>query len=141
MKRFSFAASTVAAMALLSACASSAIACVRVPTSIPNSRLLTTDDTHLTVPVNAIVWFTLVEPEEDTDHPGFPWTTPTTSDRAVLAPVPRCKQTLVTSLPDKIYAFKALRPGKATLAARLVHGWPGSTKPLLEPVLNTVTVR
>jgi hypothetical protein len=141
MKRFSLAISALVVVVLLCGFGSQAIACVTVPTSIPSNRLLTTDDAHLTVPVNAIVWVVLVEADKYTAHPGFPWVTPITSDRAVLAPVRLCKRTLVSSLPDKIRAFKALRPGTATLKARLAPGWPGSIKPRLQPALNTVTVR
>jgi hypothetical protein len=142
MKRFSVATSVLVAVVLLSGCGSQKTAsCVTVPTSFPSNRLLTTDDTHLTVPVNAIVWAALVEAEEYTVHRGFPWATPTTSDRAVLVPVRLCKRTLVSSLPDEINAFKAVSPGTATLTARLAPGWPGSIKPPLQPALNTVTVR
>jgi hypothetical protein len=141
MRRFSVPTSAVLAIALLSGCAPQAIACVAVPTTIPSNRLLTTDDAHLTVPVNAIVWVALVEADKYTAHPGFPWLKPTTSNRAVLAPVTQCKQTLVTSLPERISAFKALRPGRATVTARLAPGWPGSIRPRLRLALSIVTVR
>lgn len=141
MKPLSLATSAVVVVALLSGFGSSAIACVTIPTQFPSNRLLTTAGTHLTVPVNAIVWVALVEPEKYTPLPGFPWATPRASDRAVLAPVHLCKDTLVTSLPDEISAFRALRPGTAKLTARLALGWPGSITPRLRPMRSTVTVR
>jgi hypothetical protein len=142
MKRFGAATFALVAIVLLSGCGSQNItSCVTVPASFPSNRLLTTDDTHLIVPVNAIVWVALVEGDNYTVHPGFPWVTPSTSDRAVLAPVRLCKFTSTTSLPEELRAFKALRSGTATLTARLAPGWPGSIKPPLQPALNTVTVR
>jgi hypothetical protein len=141
MQRFSVATSTLVAVVVLSGCGSQEITCVAVPTSFPNNRILTTQHTHLTVPVNAIVWIALVEAENYAAHRGFRWATPTTSDRSVLAPVHLCKRTSVSTLPEEISAFKALRPGTATLTARLAPGWPGSIKPRLQPALNNVTVR
>jgi len=140
MKQFNLAISALVALAVISGCGSQQTTCVTAPTgSIPIDRLVTTD-TRLTVPVNAIVYIGLVEPEEYTTHPGFPWLTPRTSARTVLAPVRLCKLT-ATSLPESLTAFKALRPGTATLTARLAPGWPGSLKPRLQPAQDSVTVR
>ena len=140
MKRLSLAASALMALAVISGCGSQQPACVNVPTSISNGRLVTTD-TRLTVPVNAIVYMALVEPEKYATHPGFPWLAPRTSARNVLAPVRFCKQTAFGGLPESLTAFKALHPGTATLTARLAKGWPGSVKPSLQPALDNVTVR
>jgi hypothetical protein len=53
--------------------------------TIPNNRLITSS-ANLTVPVGAVVYVVLVEAEDYTSGPGFPWLTPTSSNQAVLAP-------------------------------------------------------
>jgi hypothetical protein len=140
MKRFGLAASAVVLVAL-AAGVSSATACVTAPTTIPNDRLLTSDDTHLTVAAHTVVWVVLVEAEGFTSHPGFPWTPPTSSDRVVLLPLRVCRRTRVSTLPDKVYAFDARRPGRATVVASLAKGWGGSINPRPRAVRDTVTVR
>jgi hypothetical protein len=77
-----------------------------VPQTIPNTRLIT-NGTKLTVRVGAIVYAVLVEPESDTDGPGFPWLTPRSSDPAVVAPVHLCKRTGASSLPLSVTGFRA----------------------------------
>lgn len=113
--------------------------CIRVPRSIPDSRLVT-GDKKLTVPVDATVYDVQVEAEEYTASPGFPWLTPTSSDRAVLAPVRLCKSTRPSSLPVRVTAFRAKRRGSATLSAPLAPKWRLiKLKPL--PSLDRVVVR
>ncbi len=69
----------VLALGLSASAKASARGCVRVPQSIPESRLVT-GNTKLTVPVGAIVYDVLVE-SEGYAGPGFPWMTPRSSDR------------------------------------------------------------
>jgi hypothetical protein len=116
----------------------SARTCRRVPQAIPKDRLVTGDG-KLTVPVGAIVYDVKVEAEEYTAGPGFPWLTPTSSDRAVLAPVRLCKSNGVSSLPVRVTAFRAKQRGTATLAASLVPRWR-SIKLRPEPSSDQVTV-
>ncbi len=140
MKWLSLATAMIVGVVVLSGCGSQKPACVTAPSrSFPLDRLLTNTTTHLTVPVDAIVWVALGEGAIYTNGHGFPWVTPRTSDSAVLAPVRVCKETLVTSLPEQITGFKALRRGTATLTARLARGWPGSFK--IQPAVDTVTVK
>ena len=91
--------------------------------------------------VGAIVYVVLVE-WAAYSGPGFPWLTPTSSDPRVLAPVRLCKRTGASSLPLTVTGFRAVRPGEATLSARLTPGWRAlraKTKP--QPALDYVTVR
>jgi hypothetical protein len=130
--------SVVLALGIAGCGTSSTHACVTVPQSIPDSRLLT-NGTKLTVPVGAIVYVALVEAEEYSSGPGFPWLTPVTSNRAVLVPVRLCKRTGASSLAVTVTGFRALRPGKAMLTAALAPRWRSlQTSP--KPSLNRVTV-
>ena len=114
--------------------------CVAVPQTIPNDSLVT-NGTRLAVPIGAIVYAVLVETENYMSKPGFPWLTPTTSDRLVLAPVRLCQRTGASSLPVSVTGFRALHQGTATVTARLAPGWPGSFKTGPEPSRGTVTVK
>jgi hypothetical protein len=134
-------AALAAAVAVgIAACGnSSTSACVSVPQTIRGDRLLTSA-TRIAVPVGAIVFAVLVEPDSYTSKPGFPWRTPTTSDPAVLARVRLCKQTGASTLPVSITGFRARRRGSAIVTASLAPGWPGSLKRGPEPVRNLVRV-
>lgn len=125
----------IVALAVAACGTSSAHTRITVPQSIPNNRLLTSGTT-LTVPVGTIVYVVLVEAEEyeighvGAESPGFPWLTPTSSDRTVLAPVHLCKQTVASSLASTVTGFRAPRRGSATLTAPLAPGWrTGKIKP------------
>jgi hypothetical protein len=89
--------------------------------------------TRLTVRPGTVVWVELVEPEADTIlRTAFPWRTPASSDQGVISAVSLCKHSWVTSLPVTITAFRALRPGTATLEVALTRSWRGrvDTAPL-----------
>jgi hypothetical protein len=118
---------------------SSANACVTIPQTIPSNRLITSG-TKLTVPIGAIVFVVLVEDEDETSVPGFPWLTPTSSNRTVLAPVHLCPRTGASTLPNTVTAFRARHHGKASLTARLAAGWR-SINSGPQPARASVTVR
>ncbi len=122
----------------VAACGTSAhAACVKLPTSLPNDRVLMTWTT-LQVPVGATVYVELIE-TEGLDGPGLPWQKPSSSDRSVLAPVHLCNPG-PSSLPLTVTAFRAVHRGKATIIATLSPRWrslpnrPG-------PAMDHVTVK
>ncbi len=89
--------------------------------------------TRLTVRPGAVVWVELVEPEADTIlRTAFPWRTRASSDPRVISAVSLCKHFWVMSLPVTITAFRALRPGTATIDVALTSTWRGrvDTAPL-----------
>jgi hypothetical protein len=122
-------------------CCGNALArgCIRVPQTIPENRLVTSG-TKLIVPVGAIVYDVLVEPDEYSSGPGFPWVTPTSSDRSVLAQVRLCKSTAASSLALTVTGFRAEKRGAARLTAVLAPRWR-SVKRKPQPSLVRVTVR
>lgn len=124
----------------VAACAGSArAACVRVPQTIPDDRLLTSG-TNLELPVGATVFVVLVEPEMYSIGPGFPWMTPTSSNPAVLTPIRLCKSVRLSTLPLTVTGFRAVRPGTATITASLSARWrTRKTKP--QPAIDHVTVK
>jgi hypothetical protein len=112
--------------------------CLKVPTTIPNDRLLT-NNTKLRVPVGATVYVVLVQ-SEGYSGPGFPWQRPSSSDRAVLAPVRICRQTVTSTLPLSVSGFRAVNRGQATIAASLSAQWRSVThKP--QPAIDHVIVK
>jgi hypothetical protein len=96
------------------------------------------------------VWLT--EPEayasgpDDTPPPtAFPWLAPQSSDPAKLSPVAVCRHPpLVTSLPVRLYPFRATSPGRYQITAPLNPAYhvPRMKPPLrpLHPVRVTVVV-
>jgi len=55
---------------------------------------------------------------------GFPWARAFSSRPAVLEPVALCQERgAVSTLPVAQFAFRAIRPGKATLRAPLADSW------------------
>lgn len=55
---------------------------------------------------------------------GFPWARPVSSNPNVLAPVVLCKEPgAITTLPVEVSAFRAVRPGTATLHTPLAARW------------------
>jgi hypothetical protein len=137
--RACLAIATAVMVVLIASCGtSSSHTCVTVPQTIPSDRLLTSG-TKLTVPVGAIVYVVLVEPESYASKPGFPWVTPTSSDRIVLAPVHLCKLTGASTLSRTVTGFRALHRGHATVTALLTPRWRSfRTKP--QPTRDSVTV-
>lgn len=105
----------------------------------------------LTVQAGTVVYVELVEAEmylpwsPGTKPPprAFPWGTAHSSDPSVLRRVALCPSEQVSTLPVVAYAFRALRPGTATLAAPIVPAWR-RTKPArrhgLRPYRATVIV-
>lgn len=124
---------------LIASCGtSSSHTCVAVPQTITDNRLIT-NGSNLTVPVGAIVYVVLVEADSFTSGPGFPWLTPKSSDRTVLAPVHLCKLTRASTLPRTVTGFRALHRGHATVTAPLTPRWRSfKTRP--QPARDSVTV-
>ena len=54
---------------------------------------------------------------------GFPWARPVSSNPDVLAPVVLCESDAIYTLPVEVFAFRALRPGTATLHTPLAPQW------------------
>jgi hypothetical protein len=99
----------------------------------------------LKVKVGALVYVALVRGKPDSSWlPGerppptvFPWTAARSSNRAVLRPVAVCPSRYRTSPPVRLYAFRAVRPGTATLTAPVATAWT-RYKPARRRVLMTV---
>jgi hypothetical protein len=123
------AACSLAALATVSSAAAArpgtAASCVTVPATIPATEFLRDGKTSHYRP-GALLFVTLVEPAKYTSQaypPGFPWQAPVSSDPRVLARVPVCRSTGVSSLPLAVYAFRALKVGAATVVAPLKPTW------------------
>lgn len=124
--------------------------CVRSPARLPPS-IAPKSGATLTVRKADIVYVELVEPEKYLSwRPGakppprvFPWGAARSSDPSVLARVALCPSKGVSTLPVEVYAFRALRPGTATLTAPVAPAWK-RTKPArhrgLHPYRATVIV-
>jgi hypothetical protein len=100
-------------------------ACVRVPAAY-TSRDLAQNGAALAIARGAVVFVALVEPERYATRgypPGFPWQSPISSSATILAPVRICRAPLTFALAESVSAFRALRPGHATLAATLAPSW------------------
>ena len=137
LARYSSALTTaVLCAAVLATCDSSAAParrtgdCVRYPTRLPPS-IAPKSGATLTVQAGAIVYVELVEAEihlswtPGTKPPprAFPWGAARSSDARVLGRVALCPSRRVSTLPVVTYAFRALGPGTATLAAPIVPAW------------------
>ena len=104
------------------------------------------------VAVGRLVTVWLTEPEayasslDNTPPPtAFPWRAPQSSDPAKLSPVAVCKHPpLVTSLPVRLYPFRATSPGRYEITVPLNPAYhiPRMKPPLrpLHPVCVTVVV-
>ena len=69
---------------------------------------------------------------------------PVSSDPAVLKAVTVCQKGLTFSLPVEAFAFRAVRPGVATVTAPLAAAWRTAEPPpdpVLRPYSRTITVR
>lgn len=106
----------------------------------PGHEVTTTD-------VGALVYVPLIEPENYTGRGfprGFPWTPPVSSNPGVLKPVAVCQKGLVFSLPVEAFAFRAVRPGMATVSTSLAGQWRSAKLPpntTLRPYSRKITVR
>jgi hypothetical protein len=104
--------------------------CVRSPARLPSS-IAPKGGATLTVQVGAVVYVELVEAEEYLSWPAgteppprvFPWTAARSSDTRVLERVALCPSREMFTLPVVVYAFRALRPGTATLTAPIAPAW------------------
>jgi hypothetical protein len=113
--------------------------CVSVPKTVATDRLVD-GGTRIAVPIGAVVYDTLVEPEGYAGSLGFPWLTPRSSNRAVLVQVTLCRGGPLSTLAVRVTGFRAVGRGTATLDAALAPRWRSITrKP--EPSLDRVTVR
>ena len=115
----------LAPLGAASSVASVAPPCVRMPVVFPAGRL-PADGATIRVPVGAIVYVALVEPDAYTggEYPiGFPWERARSSDPAVIAAVRLCPRQTVSTLVDIVTAFRARRAGAAQLLAPLVPRW------------------
>jgi hypothetical protein len=104
--------------------------CVRSPARLPPS-IAPEGGATLTVQVGAVVYVELVQAEEYLSWPAgtkppprvFPWAAARSSDPRVLERVALCPSRGVSTLPVVVYAFRALRPGMATLTAPIAPAW------------------
>jgi hypothetical protein len=104
--------------------------CVRSPARFPWS-IAPESGATLTVKVGAVVYVELVEAEKYLSWPTgtkppprvFPWAAAHSSDPSVLRRVALCPSREVSTLPIMAYAFRGLRPGKATLTAPIAPAW------------------
>ena len=115
-------------------------------------RMQTRVGATVRVGVGRVVPIWLIEPEayaSGADHTqppsAFPWLAPASTDANGLTPLAVCKhQPLVMSLPARVYAFRAIRPGRYQITAplnpayHLPHLVP--RLPPLRPVHLTVVV-
>jgi hypothetical protein len=122
--------------AVLAACGTSdaparRTSCVRSPATL-SPRFSPESGATVTVKVGAVVYVELVEAEmymswtPGTKPPPrfFPWGTARSSDPRVLRRVALCPSGGPSpTLPIEDYAFRALRPGTATLTAPIVSAW------------------
>jgi hypothetical protein len=128
---------SIVAVSLAGCGAAATPGCVSVPRSIPN-RVLADPDARLTVHLGDVVYAVLVEADEYTDHPGFPWQTPRSSQGRVLTAVRLCKETGASSLPVEVFGFRAVGKGAAALSAALTADWrragkrPGTYRALVK---------
>jgi hypothetical protein len=92
---------------------------------MPEGRLLVSGATRV-VPVGAIVYAAIVEPESESspkDPQSFPWLTPQSSNTAVLRPERVCPSHGASSLAEIVTVFRAVRPGHASLTAEVRRSW------------------
>jgi hypothetical protein len=124
--------------------------CARSPAILPSS-VAPEGGATLTVQVGAVVYVELVEAEKYLSWPAgtkpppraFPWAAAHSSDSHVLERVALCPSREMSTLPVVVYAFRALRPGTATLTAPIAPAWK-RVKPArrrgLHPYRATVVV-
>jgi hypothetical protein len=107
--------------------------CINIRHGIPRGGKIITPGTQAHVTPGVLVFVVLVEAAAYTTarYPTvFPWLTPTSSNPPVLRPVPLCsaKNLPATTLPVRVAAFRARRPGRAYLSARLSKAWRKATR-------------
>lgn len=124
--------------------------CVKSPTTLSPS-IAPKSGATLTVKVGAFVYVELVEAEKYLSWPTgtkppprvFPWAAARSSDPSMLRRVALCPSSGASTLPVVVYAFRALTPGTATLAAPIAQAWKRA-KPArrrgLHPYRTTVIV-
>jgi hypothetical protein len=130
------------AAAMIGGCgASSTVSCVRQPRVFSPYAIA---GSELTVTVGQIVYAVEQEPEDYLTYrrpSAFPWLPPSSSGSRVLTVVTLCKTSVFTfSIPERVFAFRAARPGRATLRAPLSAAWR-SVKERPAPYVATITVR
>jgi hypothetical protein len=135
-------AGLLVAAAMIGGCgAASTVSCMRQPRRFSPYALA---GSKLTVSVGQIVYAVEGEPEEYLTSPNpsaFPWLPPSSSSSRVLSVVRLCKTSVFTfSIPERVFAFRAVHPGLATLRAPLASAWR-STKDRPGRYVATVTVR
>ncbi len=104
--------------------------CMRSPARLPPS-IAPEGGATLTVQLGAVVYVELVEAEKYLSWPAgtkppprvFPWAATRSSDPRVLERVALCPSRRMYTLPVAVYAFRALRPGTATLTAPIAPAW------------------
>jgi hypothetical protein len=144
MRPAALAAMIVAALSASGSRGSATASCTPVPHQFGST--LIPDRAKAQVAVGAIVYVALVEPEKYTSssYPrGFPWRPPASSDTHVFAPVKLCPDSGATTLPRRVFAFRARRHGQAKLVARLSRGWKSPRHrphPYPHPYRSTVRV-
>lgn len=114
---------SVAALATFGS-AGLAAACVTRPTNLA-SNSLASEGGNLKVEKGALVYVVIGEPEKYLtagDPRVFPWLKPTVSSN-VLAAVKLCPMREVSTLPERVSAFRATETGTAKIVARLSPAW------------------
>jgi len=104
--------------------------CVKSPATF-SPGLAPESGATLTVKVGAFVYVELVVAEKYLSRPAgtkppprvFPWAAARSSDPSVLRRVALCPGSGVSTLPIVVYAFRALTPGTAGLAAPIAQAW------------------
>jgi hypothetical protein len=124
--------------------AGAAEACVSQPASLEHSSLAP-EGGDLKVKAGAIVYVVIGEPEKYLtvgDPKAFPWLAPSSSSTSLL-PVKLCPKREVSTLPERVFAFRASRHGTAEVVAKLAPAWssaPPRRRRGLKPFRSTVTV-
>jgi hypothetical protein len=116
--------------------AGSQLSCVREPQTLSP---FAGSGSRISVRVGTVLY--AIEAVGMESAPGFPWPAPTSSDPRVLRYVPLCRSgpPRITMEPERVTAFRAVRPGMATLFAP-VRPAARSVGPSYKPYAVTVRV-
>jgi hypothetical protein len=125
--------------------AAAAVRCSDVRHGIPRADKIVGSGTRVRVATGAVVFVALVEFEFDYDghrYPSaFPWLAASSSNTAVLRPVPICPiRGAVSTLPVRDAAFRAAHRGAATLTAPLATAWKHAPRNPFRPYRADVLV-
>lgn len=123
---------------------SAADACISRPANLSHGTVAP-EGGNLKVKAGTIVYVVLGEPEKYLtagDPKVFPWLAPTSSSASLVAEKV-CATKEVSTLPERVFAFRAGRAGSALLSASLAPAWlsaPSQRRRGLYPFRSFVTV-